>query len=212
MTPRPKRPKPALTVRTYGELDRFVRAFAEAKFNLLIIVGRSGLQKTRVVRAAVGSDACWIDGNATAFGMYMQLWRYRDNLVVIDDVDSLYADRASVRLLKCLCQTEVQKRVAWHSDATTLDREGIPREFVTRSRVLIIANQWQTLNANVAAIEDRGHVVLFAPSALEVHLCAAKWFWDQETFDFVGRWLHLISEASMRDYWKAWELKQANLD
>src|SRR5215470_15160791 len=30
----------------------------------------------------------------------------------------------------------------WHSDARSLERQGIPREFVTQSRVVIICNDW----------------------------------------------------------------------
>jgi hypothetical protein len=93
-----------------------------------------------------------------------------------------------------------------------LEREDIPREFTTESRVLIIANVWKTLNSNVTAIEDRGHVLLFQPSPLEVHCRVAQWFWDQEVFDFVARYLHLITESSMRHYLAAWELKQAGFD
>ena len=52
-------------------------------------------------------------------------------------------------LLKCLCQTEDEKAVAWHSDARSLERQRIPREFTTKSRVVIISNDWQTLNKNV---------------------------------------------------------------
>jgi len=44
--------------------------------------------------------------------MYAKLYRHRDEFVVIDDVDALYADRSGVRLLKCLCQTEEEKAVA----------------------------------------------------------------------------------------------------
>jgi len=206
------RPKGAHLVGTYSELDQFVRAFVDGKLNLLIIIGRPGLQKSRVVLTAVGPHACWIDGNATAFGIYCVLYRHLDQCVVIDDVDSLYADRAGVRLLKSLCQTELRKRVAWHSGATALRRERIPRKFITESRVLIISNEWKTLNAHVAAVEDRAHVILFEPTPLEVHTRTRSWFWDQQIFDFVARHLHLISQPSMRDYWKAWELKRADLD
>jgi hypothetical protein len=78
--------------------------------------------------------------------------------------------------------------------------------------VAIIANEWKTLNRNVAALEDRGHVLFFQPSPLEVHRRTATWFWDQEIFDFVGARLHWIEEASMRHYVAASELKQAGLD
>src|SRR5512135_2731790 len=55
--------------------------------------------------------------------MYVKLYHHRDEFVVIDDVDALYADRSGVRLLKCLCQTEEEKAVAWHSDARSLERQ-----------------------------------------------------------------------------------------
>jgi hypothetical protein len=132
--------------------------------------------------------------------------------VVLDDLDGLYASRDGIRLLKCLTQTEPAKSVSWYTDAATLAREQIPQQFQTTSRVAIIANEWQTLNRNVAALEDRGHVVMFEPSPLEVHLRTADWFWDQEVFDFLGERLHLVREPSMRHYVAAGELKQAGMD
>ena len=205
-------PQGALVVRTYGELDQFVEAFAEGLLNLLLIIGRPGVQKSRAVKAAVGERACWIDGSATAFGLYGQLYRQRDRPVVIDDVDGLYADRAAVRLLKCLCQTEPRKRLGWHSAATARYGQGIPSSFETTSRVAILANELRALNVNVSAVLDRGHVLVFDPSAREVHLRTAGWFWDQEIFDFIGRSLHLTDPLAMRDYALAWELKRAAMD
>ena len=119
--------------------------------------------------------------------MYEKLYRHRDNFVVIDDVDSLYADKSGIRLLKCLCQTEDEKTVAWHTDARSLERHGIPREFTTKSRVIIICNDWRTLNHNVAALQDRGHVLVFQPSAAEVHAQAGEWFKDEEIYAWFGK-------------------------
>ncbi len=132
--------------------------------------------------------------------------------MVIDDVDGLYADRAAVRLLKCLCQTEPCKRLGWHSAATGGCYQGIPTSFETTSRVAILANELRAPNVNVSAVLDRGHVLLFDPSAREVHLRTAGWFWDQEVFDFIGRSLHWAEALSMRDYALAWELKCAGMD
>jgi hypothetical protein len=164
------------------------------------------------VRAVLDGKACRIEGNATPFGMYLRLYRHRDQFVVIDDVDALYADRSGVRLLKCLCQTEEEKSVAWHSDARSLERQGIPREFTTKSRVVIIANDWKTLDKNVAALQDRGHVLLFQPSAAEVHAQAGTWFDDGEIYDWFGANLHRIAEPSLRHYVRARELKAAGMD
>jgi len=207
----PSRPAGALLVRSYAQLTEFVHAFARGQLGLLIVIGRPGLAKSQMLRQAA-ADACWIEGNATAFGMYCALYQARDRLVVIDDVDSLYASPAGLRLLKCLCQTDPIKRVAWQSAAAQLDKEEIPRAFVTASKVAILANDWRTLNDNVAAVQDRGHVLLFEPTAGEVHRQAGQWFDDAEIYRWFGEHLHLIAEPSLRHYVRAAELKKAGLD
>ena len=117
-----------------------------------------------------------------------------------------------MRLLKCLCQTERVKRIAWTSCSSLLGDFHIPEEFDTTSRVAIIANEWRTLSENVGALQDRGHVIFFEPSPLEVHLRTADWFSDQQIFDFVANHLHLIGKPSMRHYLRALELKNAGMD
>jgi hypothetical protein len=205
-------PHKALNIATYQRLDEYLKAFAQGHFNLLVLVGAGGLAKSRSVRAVLGGKGCWIEGNATAFGMYAKLYKHRDEFVVIDDVDALYADRSGVRLLKCLCQTEEVKAMAWHSDARSLERQGIPREFATTSRVIIICNDWKTLNTNVSALQDRGHVLFFEPSAAEVHAQAGKWFEDQEIYAWFTANLNRVREPSLRHYVRAKELKAAGMD
>jgi hypothetical protein len=205
-------PDYVLRVKTYAELRRYAAAFAAGHLNLLLVCGSAGLGKSRCVRAAVGPAAFWIDGNATAFGCYVGAYENRNRPIVLDDVDGLYRDRAGVRLLKGLCQTEAVKSVSWQSDARPLQGRGVPRQFTTSSRVAVIANRWQSLNEDVAALEDRGHLVLFEPDAGEVHAQAATWFADQEVFDFVADHLHLLERPSLRTYVRAGELKQAGLD
>ena len=212
MTERIHKPEGAATLGTYEELTQFVSAFANAHLNLLIVIGRAGIAKSQTVRQSVGKKVCWVEGNATAFGIYTKLWQHRDQLVVIDDVDSLYADRAAVRLLKCICQTDPKKNVAWNSGAVGKSSDDIPRSFETTSRTCIIANDWKTLDANTAAVQDRGHLVFFEPPAAEVHRQVAEWFWDQDVFDWFGEHLHIIPNLSMRHYVRAYELKQSGID
>ena len=211
---RPSEPAALLGIRlsTYADLEKIVTAFARGDLNLLILLGSHGLGKSQIVRRAVTSQACWLQSNSSPFGLYCQLWRNQNRTIVLDDIDGLYSNREGVRLLKSLTQTELQKTVSWQTDAATLAREEIPREFRTSSRVAIITNEWKTLNRNVAALQDRGHLVIFEPGPLEVHRRTAGWFWDREIFDFIGERLHLISEPSMRHYVAAWELKQAGID
>jgi len=207
-----QKPTGALTIETYSDLDRYVRGFAEGHFGLTIIVAAAGLQKSEAVRRSLGENACYLQGRVTAFEMYRELFRHRDERVVIDDVDDIYQNPQAVRLLRSLCQTEAVKTVAWHSSTRILDEEAIPRRFETSSQVLIVANAWSTRNASVKALEDRGHMVFFEPTPAEIHRRTAEWFREAEIYEFVGKHLHLVKSLSMRDYQIALEAKVANLD
>jgi hypothetical protein len=202
----------AVRVPSYVELERYVRAFAAGHLHLLMLFGPPGVGKSRCVRQALDRHVCWISGQATPLGIYLEAYEHRHQPLVLDDVDGLYAERSGIRLLKALCQTEPSKTLSWHTATPILKRRGVPPRFTTTSRVALVGNDWKTLNADVAALEDRGHVLLFEPTALEVHRQAATWFWDQETFDFVAAHLHLIAQHSLRTYRQASELKQAGLD
>jgi hypothetical protein len=77
---------------------------------------------------------------------------------------------------------------------------------------VIISNEWKTLNKNVGALQDRGHVLLFQPSAAEVHAQAGRWFDDQEIYHWFATNLHRVREPSLRHYVRAKELKAAGMD
>jgi hypothetical protein len=201
-----------LRVTTYQDLQQWAQAFAEGHLPLFILSGAPGLEKSRTLKSLVGPKGCYIEGNATAFGVYCELFRHRHQPIVIDDVDSIYQEPAGIRLLKALCQSEPVKTVAWLSDARSLERDGIPLRFTTRSPLALIANRWPANHPGLAAVEDRGLRVSFEPSALEVHCRVAEWYWDQQIFDFVGAHLHLLERPSMRLYVLAWQMKKAGLD
>jgi hypothetical protein len=65
---------------------------------------------------------------------------------------------------------------------------------------------------NVAALQDRGHVLLFQPGAAEVHRKAGTWFNDPEIYEWFAANLHRVREPSLRNYVPAKELKAAKMD
>ena len=207
-----KLPPHALRLASYTELEDYVHAFAAGHLQLLMLFGPPGVGKSRCVRQVLNRGVGWISGQATPLGIYLEAYQHRHQPLVLDDVDGLYADRSGIRLLKALCQSEPIKTLSWHTATPILRRREVPSQFTTSSRVALIGNDWKTLNADVAALEDRGHVVVFEPTALEVHRQAANWYWDQEIFDFIAGRLHLIEQHSLRMYLQSWELKQAGLD
>jgi hypothetical protein len=55
-------------------------------------------------------------------------------------------------------------------------------------------------------------VIMFEPSAAEVHRKAGTWFDDLEIYEWFGAYLHRVREPSMRQYVRARELKAAGMD
>lgn len=208
-------PETAIKLVNYDQLASFATKFATGLLNLVGVVGSAGLRKSRTFVNALestGRPYCLVKGHVRSFILYQMLFHHRDQLVVIDDADTLFNDRACVPLLKALLETEETKVVSWHSRA--IDDEDMPRSFVTRSRVTVLCNEWRTTNENMRAVEDRGLFLHFAPAAEEVHanVIKARWFHDEEVLDFIGRHLHLVVTPSMRYYVKAAEMRRAGID
>jgi len=147
-------PRNAVVVERYQDLASFTQAFAAGHLRLLMVVGPAGTGKSRAMRNAVAGRAAWVDGNATAFGVYCAAFMHQDQPIVLDDVDALYRDANGIRLLKQLCQFEPSRLLGWYSDPQYMERRGIPPKSTTSSSVAIIANRWSTVNADVAALED----------------------------------------------------------
>lgn len=207
-------PDDAIVVSTYAELDRYLRKFAEGALDLLLLLGPPGIGKTEAVKGVLGiepegtSRTLYVEGHMQPFGLYQGLWLHRNRPVVLDDLDRLYAKPDCVRLLKPLCNARRLKRISWLSNAVA-SVPNLPTEFTTESRVILIANEWRTLNANVRALEDRSIILWFAPSPLEIHRQTADWFDDPEVYAFVGAYLPHIRQLSMRYYDKGKRLKTA---
>ena len=144
------------------------------------------------------------------FGLYRQLWEYRDQPTVLDDLDRLYADPDCVRLLKPLCNTVREKRLHWLTNVTLNDGT-VPSSFTTASSVILIANEWKSLNPNVRALEDRAIILHFCPSNEEVHRKVGQWFDDAEVYGFLAKILPIVPAISMRHYCKGSQLRRAGL-
>ena len=81
-----------------------------------MLIGSPGIAKSQTAQRAIGNRPhIYIETHATAFGMYRQLYAGRNQQTIIDDVDHIYSDRASVRLLKSLCNTDKVKTLRWLS-------------------------------------------------------------------------------------------------
>lgn len=209
-------------LKTYREMGKVIAAFAanNSQLGFVVCKGNPGLGKTNTFTKSLGDDAFVLDGQTTPFGLYKELWEHRDAaILVLDDVDSIMQTVAGLNLLKTLCQSDRVKRVSWHTSAA--DREGIPRSFEVKARVLLFCNTLKgNKGKNFQAVLDRAHCYHFAPTAVEVHEQVKAWMANKDTkkklyaevLDFIGDNLARIIRPTFRDYIKASELQSADLD
>jgi len=229
------------TIQTFEQLYAYARAFADGKLNLLVVVGEPGLSKSQTVwRALEDANATYrkFVGSVSAYMLYRELYWHRGELIVIDDVDDIWRERESRRILKALCQTDAIKEMEW-SKANTVgiakrkkvkasddedyedEDDGleddehaddtVPNRYTTTSRTCIIANDLGSFDANMRAIIDRGTLIRFKPTAAYIHAKAKEFFKDQEILDYVEQWLPMVKSPSLRQYVTALELKTAGL-
>jgi len=198
-------------LRTYKDAKRIIKAFVKPDgLNCVIMVGPPGVGKTNTF-FPLCEGAELFECGLSPVKMYCRLYHARNRTVVFDDVDDLLALPAGVNLLKCLCQTDKVKRIAWDKASAVLKDEGVPTRFDTRSRVLILANTLKRLEENLAAVLDRAHAFRFEPSVIEIHRQVRWWFRDKQIYNFIGEHLNVMQTLSMRDYFKAAERKKAGL-
>jgi hypothetical protein len=201
-------------IRTFEEYRKLVDAFFAGHYNLLIIIGRPGLSKSWIFKERLDpSRAFLLRGYLTPFKAYQLLWEHCHKRIGVDDAESLWKNKLGRVLLRSLTEHTPRKLVQWGSASRELKQQGIPCSFYTTSKCAFICNKFAFGDSEEhGAIIDRGHLVHFDPPPIEIHKEAAKWFYDQEIYDYIGERLDLVKNLSARTYTKVYERKKASGD
>lgn len=214
-------PPHALHVTEYDEFRSLVQAFAAGFYQLMTVIGSGGLGKSETVvrmMQEIHRAGGWglIKGKHTPYDLYRKLYDFRRDPIVLDDLDGLLKSADNTAMLKCVAETKPLKRVEWGSARSSCKESGpsAPPSFDSISRVCILANEWTPLNRNITALHDRGVLILFRPTALEIHKEVGRggWFTDEEVFRFIGEHLDMMANPSFRFYITATDHKRSGLD
>jgi len=206
-----------MNIRTFTKLDDNLRAFANGDIRFMILVGDGGLGKSwRAKRFCKGIRP--IKCHAAPLGVYLKFYEYKDDIILIDDLDEIYHDKIMVKMLKAATENEAKRLMSWLSmtgrlrDKDDEDDDRVPREFYLKGPILLISNDWSLHTANLRALADRARLIYFCPSPDEVHREVQTWFKDKEIVRFVEPYISQLNRLSMRVYLKAKESKKAGLD
>ena len=119
------------------------------------IAGDSKLKKYEVVKGAM-----------SAIGLYCKLYKYadKDNVIVFDDCDSIFADELSLNILKAALDSKKTRRIHWNTDSFKLRNEGVPDSFELKGSAIFITNlkfdkAKGKIREHLMALESRCHYV-----------------------------------------------------
>ena len=115
----------------------------------LIISGPAGVGKSHTVMQitdAMEDDKLTtvVKGYVRPTGLYKLLYenRFKSNVVVFDDADSIFMDDVCLNLLKAACDMSRTRRLSWLTETKMEDEDGerLPRSFEFEGSIIFITN------------------------------------------------------------------------
>jgi hypothetical protein len=176
-----------LTVDNYAAVDAWEQSFFSPDgMALMVVVSDPGKGKSKLAeRLAREHDAVYIKAaQLTEFQFFLRLYEHRHKNFVLDDVETLIQPN-SRHTLQNLCETDYGpdgKEVGWYGSTSLLKvHRGkkvvhVPQTFRTRSRVLVLSNDWAILTKQIGPLLSRGLVLFFDPANQTCHDFARGWF------------------------------------
>jgi len=168
----PKVPDGAITVTRFTDFEDYRDRFFAGLFQLLIVLGGPGRSKSWTFKTmAEQTDehgkprAHVIKGYARPYQVYKELYWHQDEKIILDDAEPLWRESSGTgrQLVRQLTELEDPTEVSWMTANKDLDAEGIPRRFETRSKLVIICNEFFFgTRTEDLVIRDRG-IVLHSP-------------------------------------------------
>ena len=107
--------------------------------------------------AESSGDFVFIKGAVSAFGMYSNLYKYKNKLIVFDDCDSVFRDKDGVNLLKGALDSSDERIISWISAKTTGPKAILPPRFKFDGKIIFISNL--NLPQIDSAVRSRSFVV-----------------------------------------------------
>jgi len=131
-----------MEILTNGVIDRSIKS--------MIVSGAAGIGKTFTIdkmmldaeKSGKISKFSMIGGSCTAVGLYLQLWNHQNagNVLVLDDLDSIFDDQEALNLLKGALDTGRTRNISWLGAGKFLENEGADSTFEFNGTVIFITN------------------------------------------------------------------------
>lgn len=135
-------------------------ALIKGDIRSLVISGAAGVGKSFLLEEKLNdalndsklSQVTHIKGTISPIGLYMTLWENNNkgDVIVLDDIDSVYGDEEAMNLLKGALDTNGKRVISWIKDSRFLKDQDIPTSFEYKGRVVFLTN------VDLQNISDKG--------------------------------------------------------
>ena len=161
-------------------LEDMTKATKKGDVRAMIVSGPPGVGKSFGVEKVLGKHDLLADiagdaklkkyevvkGAMSAIGLYCKLFNYadKDNVIVFDDCDSIFADELSLNILKAALDSKKSRRIHWNTDSFKLRNEGVPDSFEFKGSAIFITNlkfdkAKGKIREHLMALESRCHYI-----------------------------------------------------
>jgi ABC-type dipeptide/oligopeptide/nickel transport system ATPase component len=133
----------------FSVLEKVAHGVADGHIRSAIVSGATGCGKSytleTVLRSAERENKIKynsVRGALSAIKLYQELWdsRRSDDVLVLDDTDTIYGDLDALNLLKAALDTNPVRRVHYNKESRILADLGIENSFDFEGRVCFITN------------------------------------------------------------------------
>lgn len=133
---------------TFDSLTLLSEAAANLKIRSMIVCGSPGTGKTfevlKAMKAKMRDNKEFyyhqVKGTISPIALYIELYRARDGVLILDDADEAFTDTESLQLLKAATESTKSRTVSYRKLSMALEAEGIPQEFDFEGCVVILTN------------------------------------------------------------------------
>jgi len=226
----------------FDMLEDMTRACKKGDVKAMIVSGPPGVGKSFGVEKVLGKHDTLaaladrpakyqvVKGAMSAIGLYCKLFNYadKDNVLVFDDCDSIFADELSLNILKAALDSKKTRTIHWNTDSFKLRNEGVPDSFEFKGSAIFITNlkfdkAKGKIREHLMALESRCHYIdltidtdrekmlrikqITRDGMLDEHKFADDLV--QEIIDFVDINKNRLRELSLRTVLKVADLAKA---
>ena len=200
----------------FDMLEDMTRATKKGDVRAMIVSGPPGVGKSFGVEKVLGKHDLIaqlgdrpakyevVKGAMSAIGLYCKLYKFadKDNVIVFDDCDSVFADELCLNILKAALDSKKTRRIHWNTDSFKLRNEGVPDSFEFKVSAIFITNlkfdkSKGKIREHLMALESRCHYVDLTIDTAREKLLRIK---------------QIVSDGMLSEYKFAEELHQEIID